>query len=456
MRVVRPLIGAMALAMISQNAFAKNITVDGENKGDLDLMVKVMHVVDGKENNFDPNYGTSTLLKMKYTSPSWNGLKFGVGFYSVGELIGNNPPANTAKGEKLASGMFANTSDSMESVLGEAHLKFKSDNFNAFAGRMIFKSPLTTAAVSTLPTFHTAFGGNYQASENLQFGIAQITQISLGARAVTEFGLIGEGTKTAGTSVKPQIVGGKTEQATFLDIDEMTAGGSENNNGISALSLNYKPTKATNIDVWNYYADNISNTFYVEAKQGYKLANKSKVKLMAQFLNQKDVGDFSGNMGNGAGDIDYNLFGVKAVYATKGWKAYAAFNKSSGDTAMLNAWSGDPAYTSSMFSRNAYRENVTAFKVGGMYKFMPKWALSASYANYSKSDTNGKIPGNILTPMDDANEVNVALTWKPIKKTMLKLVHSNRTSEYDGFITSSGKQLDRTQSHTRLIGVWKF
>ncbi len=451
MRVVRPLIGAMALAMISQNAFAKNITVDGENKGDLDLMVKVMHVVDGKENGFDPNYGTSTLLKMKYTSPAWNGLKFGLGFYSVGELIGTNDP-NTADGDKVAAGMFANEYDSMESVLGEAHLKFKSDNFNAFAGRMIFKSPLTTAAVSTMPTFHTAFGGNYQASDSLQFGIAQITQISLGARAVTEFGLIGEATNTAGTTVKPQIVGGNTEQATFLDIDEMTAGGSENNNGISALSLNYKPTKATNIDVWNYYADNISNTFYVEAKQGYKLANKSKVKLMAQFLNQKDVGDFSGNMGNGAGDIDYNLFGVKAVYATKGWKAYAALNKSSGDTAMLNAWSGDPAYTSSMFSRNAYRENVTAFKVGGMYKFMPKWMVSASYANYSKSDTTGKRAGvGVLTPMDDANEVNVALTWKPIKKTMLKLVHSNRTSEYDGF-----KGNDFTQSHTRLIGVWKF
>lgn len=451
MRVVHPLIGAMTLALLSQTAYAKNITVDGEDKGNLDLMVKAMHVVDGKDNGFDPNYGTSTLLKMKYTSPAWNGLKFGLGFYSVGELLGPNNPDSSDSKQKPASGMFANTRDSMESILGEAHLKYKTENFKAFAGRMIFDSPMTHSSVSTLPSFHTALGGTYKASTNLEFGIAQITQIALGARTVTEFGLIGEGTNTAGTTRKPQIVGGSVEQATFLDIDEMTAGGGENNNGINAISLNYKPSKATNIDVWNYYADNITNTFYVEASQGYKLANKSKVKVLAQFLNQKDMGDYTS-------EIDYNLLGLKAVYATKGWKAYAAMNQSSGDTAMLNAWGGDPAYTSSMFSRNAYRENVTAFKVGGMYKFTPKWMLSASYANYSKSDTDGKQakPPEIggawnLTPMDDANETNVALVWKPIKKTVVKLVHSNRTSEYDG-----SNDLDRTQSHTRLIGVWKF
>lgn len=443
MRVVKPLIGAMALALVSQNAMAKNITVDGDNRGDLDLMVKVMHVVDGKDNGFDPNYGTATLLKMKYTSPEWNGLKFGLGFYSVGELIGPNNADSDDSKPKPASGMFANTTDSMESILGEAHLNYKRDAFSAFAGRMMFDSPMTTSAVSTLPNFHTAFGGDYQISESLKFGIAQITQIALGARTVTEFGLIGEGGISAGTTVKPILAGGTYEQATFLDINEMTEGGSNNNNGINAMSLNYKPSKATNIDVWNYYADNITNTFYVEASQGYPLANKSKVKVMAQYLNQTDIGDFTSTK---VSEIDYNLFGLKAVYAAKGWSAYAAVNQSSGDTEMLNAWSGDPAYTSSMFSRNAYRENVTAYKVGGMYKFTPAWMLSASYANYGQSDTDV----GALTPSTDATEINAVLTWKALKSTTLKLTHSTRTSEYDTATT------DRTQSHTRLVGVWKF
>jgi len=449
MRAVRPLIGAMALALISQNALAKNITVDGEDKGNLDLMFKIMHVADGKENGFDPNYGTSTLLKMKYTTPSWNGFKFGAGFYSVGEAIGSNEP-NTADGDKIAAGMFANKYDSMESILGEAFLKYKAGNFDAFAGRMHYKTPLTASTTSTLPSFHTVAGLNYSLSPQWKMGISQITQMALGARTVTEFGLIGEGTNTAGTSVKPMIVGGTAEQATFLDIDEMTAGGANNDNGINTIQLHYQPSKATKISAWNYYADNISNSLYLEATQGYKLANKSKVKILAQYLNQKDVGDY-------ANEIDYNLFGLKAVYATKGWKAYAAMNKSSGDTAMLNAWGGDPAYTSSMFSRNSYRENVTSFKVGGMYKFTPSWIVSAGYANYSKSDTNGKQAGvGVLTPMDDAYEVDVVLTWKATKSTTLKITHATRTSEYDNFVTAGGQKLDRTQSHTRLIGVWKF
>lgn len=445
MTAIRPLVGAIALALVSQPALSKNITVDGENKGDLDLMVKAMHVVDGKENGFDPNYGTSTLLKLKYSSPSWNGIQLGLGGYVVGDLLGlNDETLNTAEGEKAASGMFANDYTSTESILGEAYLKYRQDAFSAFAGRMIFNSPMTKSAVSTLPSFHTAFGGNYKFSDSLNVGLAQITEIAPGARTITEFGLIGEKTITAGTTFNTY---GTDNQATFLDVSEVTRIGSteaDNDNGINALSLNYKPTKATNIDVWNFYADNITNTFYVEASQGYKLANKSKVKVMAQFLNQTDVGNFDTTFGR---EIDYNLFGVKAVYATKGWKAYAAFNKSSGDTEMLNAWSGDPAYTSSMFSRNAYREDVSAYKIGGMYKITPKWIASASYANYGQSDT----PTGSLTAQNDATEINAVLTWKAAKKTVVKLTHSNRTSEYDD--ATSG---DRTQSHTRLIGVWKF
>lgn len=445
MKKLLPLASAIALAMAAQAAQAKNITEDGVNYGDLDLGVKVMHVIDGKENGFDPNYGTATLLKMKFTSPEWNGLHFAVGAYAVGELIGNNAP-NTADGDKIASGMFANNYDSMESILGETYLKYKAQSFDLFAGRMQYDSPLTTAAVSTLPSFETVIGGNFKVNDSLNFGLTQITQIAMGARTVTEFGLIGEGTITGGTTFNPDA---SNEQATFMDIGEITRiGGTEadNNSGITAISMNYQPTKSTHIDVWNYYADNITNTFYVEASQGYKLANKTGVKVMAQYMNQQDTGNFDTTFNR---EIDYNLLGLKAVYKAKGWSAYAAMNKSSGDTEMLNAWGGDPAYTSTMFSRNAYRENVTAYKVGGMYKITPSWILSAGYANYGQSDT--KISGGKVAASNDACEMDMVLTWKATKSTTLKLTHAKRTSEYDDAMA-----MDRTQAHSRIILDWKF
>ncbi|MCK5727506.1 MAG: hypothetical protein KAH22_11870, partial [Thiotrichaceae bacterium] len=170
-----------------------------------------------------------------------------------------------------------------------------------------------------------------------------------------------------------------------------------------------------------------------------------------QYLTQSDVGDKL------AGDIDFNLLGVKAKIGNKKWGAFIAANKSSGDTAMFNAWGGDPGYTSSIFSRNEYRENVTAVKVGGQYNISKKLTLSGGYANYGQSDTKApakvlKIaPSGLVTPLTDAQELDIALTWQPKKNVKIKLFHANRISEYDGT-----NRKDLTQAHTRLIGVFKF
>ncbi|QKI89452.1 OprD family outer membrane porin [Thiomicrorhabdus xiamenensis] len=432
---LKPVIAAVALGLVSNIAYAKNITIDGEDKGNLDLMFKVMTIVDGKDNGFDPNYGTSELLKMKYTTPSFNGVRFSAGSYITGDLLGTNDNTLDAD-QKLARGMYVTNDQSAEQLLGELHLKGQHGSFDWFAGRVIYDSPLTTAAVSTMPNFHTGAGATFKVNESFKVGLAQITQIAFGARAATEWGLIGEGTGTAGTAINPL-----DKQAEFLDIADATiANNTENTNGITTLNASYKLGKNANISLWNYYAEDISNNVYVSADNKFPLADKRAIKVELQYLNQTNVG------ADLAGDLDYSLAGAKATYITPKWSAYVAANNSFGDTKMLNAWGGDPAYTSSIFSRNAYRENVTAFKVGAKYKITPKWILSASYADYGQSDTSTAT----LTPSSDATEANVTLVWKMNKNTLFKLFHSSRTSEYD---TDSN---DRTQAHTRLAAVVKF
>ena len=430
MSLVKPLIAAMSLAVFSQAAVAANITVDGDNKGNLDLMAKGMYVATGKDNGFDPNYGTALYFKIKYTTPSWNGLTASAGYHTVGDMGLNNVTAD----DKVASGMYASPDQSMNGVLGDLSLKFKSEDVELFAGRMQYDSPLTTAAISTLPSFHQVIGAKFQVNPMLNFGVTQMSQMAFGARTFTEFGLIGEKTITGGTAVSPM-----NQQAEFIKIADTVNGGADNENGLFMASLSYQPTKATQVNLWNYRADNITSTMYLDAGQKYKLANKTAVKIDAQYLKQTDIGDLGM-------DIDYQMFGAKATYIAQGWKAYVAFNESFGDTEMLNAWGGDPAYTSSMFSRNAYREDVSAFKVGGMYKIAPKWSVMASYANYGQSQTSV----GTLTPTTDACEGNMVVTWKQSKKAIYKLTYAKRSSEYDTMTT------DRTQSHARLVGVWKF
>lgn len=432
---LKPIIAAVALGLAANGAYAKNMIVDGEDKGTLDLMFKAMTVVDGKSNGFDPNYGTSELLKMKYTSVRWNGINLSAGFYMDGDLLGNNPD-NPSAGDKLARGLYTAGDQNANSLMGELNLTGKHGDFGWFVGRTIFKSPLTTAAVSTMPSFQQGFGINYQVNDGIKVSATQITRMAFGARTATEFGLIGEGSRTAGTAINPT-----TMQAEFIDIADATLGaGSPKTDGITALNADFKLGKSSKVSVWNYYADDISNNFYIAGENKYGLGDKRAIKLEAQFLNQKDIG------ASLAGNLDYNLLGAKATYIGKGWAAYLAANTSSGDTEMLNAWGGDPAYTSTIFSRNAYRENVTAYKVGGQYKITPKWILAAGYADYGQSDTTV----GTKTATTDATEFDISLTWKYSKALTFKAFHANRTSEYD---TDSN---DLTQAHSRIVMVWKY
>lgn len=302
-----------------------------------------------------------------------------------------------------------------------------------------------------MPNFHTAFGFSTNAIPKTKLGITQITKMSFGSRSMTDFGLIGEGTKSAGAAIKTSTI----DQAEFHDIGKITFGNNgKDTNGITVLNAEYNGIKNLKLSFWDYYVDDIANNIYLQADKTISMKGSmkgKKLKLSGQYLTQSEIGDKLG------GDLDFNMVGIKASLGNKKWGVFAAVNKSSGDTAMLNAWGGDPGYTSSIFSRNEYRENVTAFKVGGRYKINSKLTLSGGYSDYGQSDT--KAPAKVIKvaatglvdPRTDAKEFDIALTWKPKKKVMLKLFHANRTSEYDG---TNGKDL--TQSHTRLIGVYKF
>jgi hypothetical protein len=331
----------------------------------------------------------------------------------------------------------------------------------------MYATPLTTITYSTMPNFHTVFGINTTALSGFKLSFDQVTQMSLGARTATDFGLIGEGTQTAGSVCPPQMLNadgsitpGRLEQAKFYDINTIATCNEsvDDTNGISVLGASYTGVKGLKISAWDYYADDISNTFYLDGSYGIPLAKGLKLKLLAQYLSQSEQGSLVednpwGGTGNFVDGIDYRLFGLKAVLKGKQWMAFAAYNKSTGDTGMYNSWGGDPAYTSSIFSRNAYRENVSAYKIGAKYNFMKNLFVMLSHADYGQSDSIGRVSGigKDLEAQTDAKETDLVLVYKPMKQLMLKLFHARRTSEYDG---SNGKEAK--QAHTRLVASYKF
>ncbi|MGD8589393.1 MAG: hypothetical protein PVG22_11255 [Chromatiales bacterium] len=449
---------AMAASMLALPVSAIQLESDGKDLGQVEGEFKVMSVLSGEHNGYDPTTGTAYLVKLKYLTPSWHNAKLGIGFYDNGDLW-NLTDFDAAKEDpsedKVARGMFVTDDGSEKAQLGELYLSYAGNDWAIDAGRQLYGTPLTTIAYSTIPNFHTAYGVSTTALSGWKLSFDQVTQMSFGARAMTDWGLIGEGTQTAGATVQPNLP--DIGQAEFHDISLIATGDTTaNTDGISVFGATYSGIKGAEITAWDYYADDISNSFYLAGSYGFPVSGL-KLKLLAQYLYQTDVGNLveennQGGTGNFADGIDFDLFGLKAVLKGSNWLAFAAYNKSWGDTGFFNSWGGDPAYTSSIFSRNEYRKNVSAYKIGVKYNFMKNLFGMLSYANYGESDSNGKLPGlGIVTPITDANEMDLVFVYKPWKELMLKLFYANRTSEYDG---TDGKEL--TQSHTRLVASYSF
>lgn len=450
---------ALAVSYISLPVMADQSTQDN---GKVEAQVKAMHILGDAGNGYDPSEGTSYLGKLKYTTPTWKNLSAGIGFYVNGDLLNlTDFDAATETDNRLARGMFVTDDGKEKSQLGEMYLKYKiNDMFSLVGGRQLYSTPLTKITYSTMPNFHTAYGLRAAPTNGLTIHADLVTQMSLGARSMTDYGLIGEGTQTAGAVKLPNSPG--LGQAEFHDLSIIATGDDQDDTwGMAVLGATYDIAKNIQVSAWDYYADDISNTFYIDGSYGMKVGGM-KMKIAAQFMNQRDVGDLvkdynQGGTQNFADGIDYNLFGLKLALKGDKWMAFAGVNKSTGDSGMYNSWGGDPAYTSSIFSRNEYRENVTAYKVGAKYNFMKNLFVMVSHADYGQSDSKGAFrtndgPTGILEADTDATEQDIVLVYKPMKGLMLKLFHARRTSEYDG--TLSGREF--TQRHTRLVAAYNF
>lgn len=460
-----------ATLVASTMAQAADVTIDGIRGGNLDLMFKAMTVIDDDKNGYAPSNGSGYLVKLKYETPEvfTDGLKVGVGMYVNGDAGLTDwdlkkSPAAGGEWDKGAYGMVVDRDGKTKALMGEAYLDYTNKYFHAKAGRQVLKTPLTVIKTSLMPNFYEAYMLDFKPIDSLKVTAGHIAQMSFGSRAMADWGLIGERTGTAGVATRlyndpknDPFYGGAdaalVEQAEFYSMSEAAGfGGSE---GRSVLGLTYTGVENLKADAWIYHAYDIANDFYAELNYDIPVAEGMKVKLSGQYLMQKDTGDSL------AGDIDFNMYGAKVALGTKKWGVFAAFN-SSGDKnngtegQYFNAWGADPAYTSSIFSRNAYREDVDAYKIGAHYVIMKGLKLMVSYADYGKSKTEqnsldasaNKVAGN------DAYEVDTVLVYKPCKKWMFKIFNARRLSEYDS--TTAPSTDGARQNHYRAIASYTF
>lgn len=448
---------------------AYELKFQGNDYGELSGRVRALSILSAKDNGWDPSSGNAYSAMAAYKSPAWNGFRFNAAAYINGDIFGTTDFDPKVGEGRTARGMFLNNTGAQKGQLTNVNLTLSNKQLYAFGGRGQIDTPLTVNTYNLVPNSYTALRVGAKPIEGLDISLGQITQMSFGTRAMTDWGFIGEATGTAGAAQLPSQPG--LGQAEFFNLGQIALGPrAENIAGLTVASLSYSGLPHTKLSLWNYYTQDISNSVYFDVDATIPVSTM-KLDLGAQYLRQDDVGDGTKGIQGGPsiqanfgdGDLDYNLFGLKAglIGPKKKWTAHAMWNQSDGDTAFFNAFGGDPAFTSSIFSRNAYRKNVNAWGLRASYEIIPGLRFMAAYFDYGKSETVGAVPNvsPAALPTTNADELDLVLSYKPkqVKGLTIRTFYVNRTSEYDGFVNPrTGSKADATMSHWRLIATYSF
>jgi hypothetical protein len=416
--------------------------------------IRLIHVLYGKENGYDPQTGSTVGFNLKYRTKSFYGLQANVGIHYVGDtsLTDFSKDSNGKYIKKIASGLFLTPDFSSKTVLDEANIVYRYNDSIVFKiGRRhppetlpsYISSPIALFKVSQVENAYEAVSIHVKPLDDTVVSIAQITRMMLGSRATTDYALIGEYTNTAGVAVNPSELKGK-----FTDIEKLafangldSDGNSVDTSGITMFSFINRLFPQTTIQLWNYYAYDIVNFLNFQVDKKFSLNNMDTT-LKFQYLKEDDIGDSL------AGDIGASMFGVAIDLKMNAFAFSAAYNNSNGE--FFNPWGFDSGFTSSLFSRNEYRDDVSAYKVGALYKVNPQLKVSMSYANYGQSNSYGGNVDRTLYPSRDATEIDTVVSYKPTEKLTVKLLNVLRTSEYESSTS------DRKQNQWRIIAEYKL
>ena len=432
--------------------------------------------------------------KLKYQTGALHGLRFGAAAYTTHDTGLTKWDYKTRDGySQVAQGLHGDDFDNY-TTLGEAYASYHFSNTDITYGRQEFKTPMTENAVTIIPNLFEGTVATIKEIPDFTVTAAHIIKMQYGTRSATDKNLIGDsaygitagaglGLVTAivgadGTTTNPTLVYGKED---FQDMSDATVGKNKiDTAGVTSIGIDYAKG-AFKARAWDYYAHEMYNTIYGDLE--YKMdAGPAKVILGAQILSQSDVGDFATSAGGTAlktevmlktltgknlyktkistdGQIDAMAWGLQAKADIGAFSFSAAFNQNN-DGHIISAWGGDPLYTSTIFSRNEYRADTTAYKLGAEYSFkdlgVPGLKFIVNHAAYD-TDVQTTAVGNAAgtgwiagagTHNEKSDEQDYILHYvvPSVKGLWFRLFHVQRDNDARNY----------EQAHTRLIANLSF
>ena len=181
-----------------------------------------------------------------------------------------------------------------------------------------------------------------------------------------------EGLTLGGTVGWVQYLGGflwniKTRNSDEFVAMSSAAGVKGQHDGVGLAGVRLTPVKDLRIDVSNQYGVNMFNTIYAEADYLHPLSEDWKLRLGAQFTDQRAVGD--GPLAKADGKYWVTQAGGARVQLSyRDLTLTAAFSITGAGNTIQNPWGSFPGYLS-MIDQNFDRAQEKAWLIGAAYDF---------------------------------------------------------------------------------------
>jgi hypothetical protein len=367
--------------------------------------------------------GTAIGGHLKYESPNFYGLSFGIGFYTTNALVFDDPINDYT----VADPTLLGDDNDNYALLGEAYLQYKLGNTLLKVGRQKVNTPMAgTDDARMLPNL---FEGALIANSDLPdttLVLAHMTKFAQGT-----FGRAYNGGILAATSGY-SAVDSRTNVGKFVEMGEYALG--VDTDGVTVAGLTYTGIENLKLQLWNYYAHDILNAFYGQADYSFDMGGM-KGFVGAQVIKENNVGDNLLSTLGGNGEIDSLYWGVKAGVSFNGFTLSGAFSATGENdaadavyaNAIISPWGGMPAFTQGMVTRHQFLAGTEAAKVALSYNFNDALGINLKatgyYANFKMAANNGYTSG-------DASESGLDVIYYPTKNLQLRF-RANFAEEFN-------------------------
>ena len=382
--------------------------------------------------------------QLKFDTASFYGLSGGVTFMTTNPFFLDGPVDTSIIGKD--NGARGGDATQGFSVLGEAYLSYRFNDFKALVGRKVIKTPLIHAKeVRMLPSAVSGGFIEYKITSKSKLELSYLDKFK--QRTSSEF-----------TDMYEHALGANTKAITGSD-----------NGDVVVLGLALKDD-ALSVKVYDYYAKDFMNSVYVDAYYSMNISNVN-LKLSGQYINQVSIGNADTNLALASSITGGKAIGVNSV----GFKLDAGFGSADFTLAYSNVlkdneshdslvlpWDGTPLFTNMITSNDLFQSIYgNALKADSVYIGGSQGIKVAYKQKYDSFGLDGI--SSTLAYLNTSNDkfaknqedYNLVLAYKHSKKLSFALkgiwVKNNSGSATNGSVT----QL-KLLSQYRAIANYKF